>query len=177
MRLTGSLLVPLAGLQPERSVQAPSWRNHRSFVTVSLSLGHHSPACSLAKQFFSTYIVPGFLVVYGGRIMSITAILCGQTQKFLVVSFYICFSGAQTLAIFMGTLGLGYLYHVVLVVNVDPTSVQYWLEEPVNFVFLPRTTPRQMASFSRASPCQLVIFLLSFFIFCLNHLLCIPVLC
>lgn len=131
------------------------------------------------KQFFSTYIVPGFLVVYGGRIISVTAILCGQTQKFLVVSFYICFSGAQTLAIFMGTLGLGYLYHVVLVVNVDPTDVQYWLEEPINFVFLPRTTPRQMASFSRASPCQLVIVLLSlfFFFFCLNHLLCSPALC
>ena len=110
VRLTGSLSVPLAGLQPEHSVQATSWRNHRSFVTVSLSLGASQPCMFTSqrpKQFFSTYIVPGFLVVYGGRIISITAILCGQTQKFLVVSFYICFSGGPDTGHFYGNSWLG----------------------------------------------------------------------
>lgn len=87
-------------------------------------------------------------------------------------SFMFASLGPQTLAIFMGTLGLGFLHHVMFAKNLDPTSKQYWLEEPINFVFLPRTTPRQMASFSRTSPCQLVIFF-TILVFGLSYLLCI----
>ena len=78
--------------------------------------------------------------------ISMTAILCGQTQKFLIASFTFAFLGPrhwpfswERLAWVPTPCGIA--------VNLDPTSTQRWLQEPIHFVFLPRTTARQMVSF------------------------------
>lgn len=110
------------------------------------------PSCSVP------HILSGFLVAYSGRMISMTAILCGQTYKFLIVSFTFASLGPRHWP-FLWELLAWVPTPCGVAVNLDPTGMQCWLQEPINFVFLPRTTARQMVSFSRASsPCQLVIF-------------------
>ena len=75
----------------------------------SSSLGHHTPASPLANApvFCPAYIVSDFLVVYGWEndFHDSNPLWADTEVPYSVI--YICFSGAQTLAIFMGTLGLG----------------------------------------------------------------------
>ena len=112
------------------------------------SLGHHTPASPLANApvFCPAYIVSDFLVVYGGRMISMTAILCGQTQKFLIASFTFAFLGPRHWP-FSWELLAWVPTPCGIAVNLDPTSTQRWLQEPIHFVLLPRTTARQMVSF------------------------------
>lgn len=121
------------------------------------------------------YILPVFLVVHGGRTISITVILCGQTEKSRVVQFCICFPEAPDSDHFYGNSWLDIVSMWCCKFAPHKHAVLVW---GIHYIFcLSRTAPRQMESFSIASLCQLVIFLLFPFLFWLSHSLCISDLC
>ena len=155
-----SLWVLLAGLQPEHhplSIQQVWTLTSLSLLFSFSGASHPCKSASQRPSFLSRiYCVRFSSGLWWENDFHDSNPLWADTEvPYSVI--YICFSGAQTLAIFMGTLGLG-SYTMWYCGKSGPHEHTALASGTHSLCFSPQNYCQADGKFCRASPCQLVIF-------------------